>query len=654
MPRVRRDAGTTLIEVLVVMVVLLVGILVIVQVFPKGFQILVLSRNASVATALSRDEIERLKSRPDQLPESIVALDIDGNVDVGRVPTDLGLAGDQVLEDGTLRNAGGSRGDWMRFSGANVTRHVIGEGRRVPAPRQVGQAGQQAFYGGLLVLQFNPVDTFTGTGIRAYGNDFNVRFGEWDSNENRGEYDAFLWNPSQATLSVPTGRSPRQYRVSFTAYIQGDGGYDRRDFLGLTFNVAGNATVPTGDNPYPLASVTLADLIAQNNSDGRYDGVTLGSVEGESLRVQRFYLQVPAINTWSTDDVYECKVLTPELGVILFHPNAHVATVPRPDGSEPLSARVDYDVFDWRVIREEFRFAYGLSAQHRLALGGLKVRGLQGPDGRQLVGIQNLEGPSATAALSATGNDRADHLVLMDLDTGGVFLEQESGQPSNTALAIVRVDKTSGLVTLRDVDNDPSNGTTVHLRLPDGTVLTNVQIDNRAIRALYMTRNEYAVQVLKSPSLYTSSLARPGYAQYYVGNSSALGGLATRIYFPASDAGRKVSFGEIVYRVAGGDYPASIVSQDFVIRPPSGDPLGLPYIDIREVVPDAARIDVREYGYGARDVKGASVAVRTLWNPDFFRLSNDGAANVGRIDRWMRGYRRSTNETYLEQGALPK
>ena len=84
MSRARHNAGTTLIEVLVVIVIFLVGILAVVQIFPKGFQILLFSRNASVATALSRDEIERLKSRPDQLPDGIVALYPNGTIDYNR------------------------------------------------------------------------------------------------------------------------------------------------------------------------------------------------------------------------------------------------------------------------------------------------------------------------------------------------------------------------------------------------------------------------------------------------------------------------------------------------------------------------------------------------------------------------------------------
>jgi hypothetical protein len=652
MSRARLIAGTTLVEVLVVIVVFLVGILAIVQIFPKGFQILLQSRNTSVATALSRDEIERLKSRPEQLPEAIVALYPDGSIDTGRSPLDLGPAGTSILQNGALRIGNVTRGDWMRFSGTNATRHVIGEGRRVPAPRLVG--ANQLYYGGLLVLQFNPVDTISGTGIQAYGNDLNVRLGDWNPTENRNDYDAFLLNPGgAASLKVSSSRQTPDrpytyYRVSFSGYVQTPAGYLRRDFTGLRMRVPNTQAGRDANENYPLEEVALQAVVPG----------TLGAVDPSTVRVRREYEPIPNNSNWSDDDVYEFKILDPQLGVLLFHPSAHAASVPRANGREPLQARVDYDVLDWRVLREEFRFPFGLPAQHRLGVGSLKVGNQVGPDGRTLTGIPNLEGADAPAGLRNAGHARADNLVLQDLDTGGVFLEQPDGEPSTSPSPILTVDKTSGLVAVRDVDGDPSNGTTVHLRLPDGTVRTDVQIDNRAIRALYMVRNEYAVQVLKTPSLYVVADDRPSFGQYYVGGSvAAIGGAQTRIYFPTSDAGRKVTFGEINYRRAGDLSPRQLVSQDFVIQPGSpADPVGLPYIDITSADGNAQRLDVaidaRSLGYAARSVKGASVAVRTVWNPDFFRLDANPDTNMTRLDRWTRGYRRSTNETYLEQGEL--
>ena len=48
-PRTSGRRGTTLLEVLVVIVIFLLGILAIVQIFPYGFKILMSSRNSSVS-----------------------------------------------------------------------------------------------------------------------------------------------------------------------------------------------------------------------------------------------------------------------------------------------------------------------------------------------------------------------------------------------------------------------------------------------------------------------------------------------------------------------------------------------------------------------------------------------------------------------------
>src|SRR5690349_16953781 len=109
MVRSRRTTGTSLIEILVVIVVFLVGILAIVQIFPGGFRLLGLTRNQAMAVQLSRSEIERLKGRTDQLPEMVLpvlrlytATDVIITADQNRRPNDLGPYGATMDSTGTL------------------------------------------------------------------------------------------------------------------------------------------------------------------------------------------------------------------------------------------------------------------------------------------------------------------------------------------------------------------------------------------------------------------------------------------------------------------------------------------------------------------------------------------------------------------------
>jgi len=101
--------GTTLIELLVVIVVFLVGILAVVQIFPKGFQLLITNRNNAQATALARDTVERWKQSSDQIPDEIEAVYyVNGTpvVNPGKSIFDLGpdreSASDYVDASGNL------------------------------------------------------------------------------------------------------------------------------------------------------------------------------------------------------------------------------------------------------------------------------------------------------------------------------------------------------------------------------------------------------------------------------------------------------------------------------------------------------------------------------------------------------------------------
>ncbi len=78
------DAGSSLIEVLVVLVVFAVGILGVAQVFPGGFKILANTQALSIANALGRDRGRAIKvyAHSQQLPDMILPVT---NTDVGGV-----------------------------------------------------------------------------------------------------------------------------------------------------------------------------------------------------------------------------------------------------------------------------------------------------------------------------------------------------------------------------------------------------------------------------------------------------------------------------------------------------------------------------------------------------------------------------------------
>src|SRR5579871_2645970 len=130
----RGRAGTSLVEVLVVIVVFLVGILAIAQIFPGGFRVLGGTYRNEIATALGRAESEMLKNHADQLPDAIVPVQYTysgGTIVITAQPDkfadDLGPAYNNMGPDGTMYDGSGNAiGNWQFLVGPNIGRRVLG------------------------------------------------------------------------------------------------------------------------------------------------------------------------------------------------------------------------------------------------------------------------------------------------------------------------------------------------------------------------------------------------------------------------------------------------------------------------------------------------------------------------------------------------
>lgn len=670
-PGLRRPGGTrrgtTLVEILVVIVIFLIGILAVVQIFPKGFGILTLTRKAAQATALARGTSEQLQAHADELPDQILAVTGNG-VDPNVAPTDLGPAGATLDGNGILYNADGkAMGDWAFFTAANRFRRVVGETHRLPAPRPVGATA--AYYGGALLPTFGPIDP--SYGMTVSGNDLNRNLSLptdlqqdpqssdlFDTIETYAGSDFFVDNstPTAPLIYLPTGgeANGRIFQISVYATVGSGGAYRQRYFRNVPISVAqASATTVQGQAVYPYVRVDLASQLA--SSGQLLTGETLAAINLDSLRIARGYRDVTKIGfspvkNGDVADPFEYKVLNPALGLLLFNPLAYNTTFSTSAGREPLVATLDYTVYDWRNLRDDFRLEDGPNPEHRLPIGNLKIGGNTGPDGLTLGGIDLVEPRPANNSglldVSTSQSPRADNLAIVDMLTGGIVCERN---PNNSAdgTQYVIVDKSAGLIRFADADNNPSNGVQGYVLLPDGTV-TTVTLTGRALRAIYRANNEWEVQVLKAATNYVPSLVLPTSGQYYVGASnSSVGGVATRIYFPPADANQKVTIGTVTY-VDGGRQRQQIFGQDYVIRFRAGDPIGLPSVDVTEAAPGAASFDFSTVP--VQDVKGASLIVRTLWNPETFRLTNNSATNMNLLNVWGRGWRRSTVQTYLEGG----
>lgn len=634
----KKTAGTSLIEILVVIVVFLIGILAVVNIFPRGFQVLRDTRNLAMATQLVRGESERLKARLGQLPEMILPVSysftgtsINITVDQGRTSNNLGPNADALAIDPNTNTphfylAGADLGYWPYLTGANVMRRIVGEGGPVPAPRPVGNQ-----LGGLMILQFAPI-VYNATYpelFQVYGNDLIRRGGvPLDLNNVRRYFEYYVDESDQPSASIylPRYSIDVQYRLAMSAWVTTGGTTRSEDLIDKIIPVAAG----TG-----YLKVDLASLFG--------GGSTFQGAEYDSIRVARTFRQIA---TFSSNDPYEYKLLDPNLGLILFNPAGYNYYEPRGRSRVPLTARVSYDVYDWRILREEFRVPDIQLPQQRLPVAPLEVAGEIGDDGY----------PAADFALNepAPFNDVSNFLVL-DMDTGGIVMERsDTLKDGPDPLRLIHVNRLNGVIFFMDRDRDPSNGLQGEILMPGATAATPVDLSGRAVRVLYQAKYEWAVQVMKAPSQYYVTYGLPGVAQYYVGGSNPnVGGGATRIYFPRIDLGKKVSIGEIWYLDSGGNQHL-LPSIEFVIRDTPPDPLG-PYIDITSIAPDAVQFDLRNpnlggRGYAVRRVKGASLVVRALNNRAAFKVGEDQAENLENFDKWMRSWKKASTETYLQRG----
>lgn len=258
-------------------------------------------------------------------------------------------------------------------------------------------------------------------------------------------------------------------------------------------------TVPPGPQGY--TSFLLSSFVVLGAGES-YIGAEFGSI-----RVARLFDRLPVGDAFTLDP-YEYKLLDANLGVLLFNPVGYDYEVRFGNRREPLKARVNYDVFDWRVIRDEFRIPNTTPYQVKLKLGGLKTAGDYQADDTRYPGL-NVPVPSIN------GSPQNVDVVLLDVETGGVFLfdpakPRDPSPPVGTvndylaldpALCSYAVDMSRGFVSLIDYDRS-TPGLQLRLMLPGAVSPVTVNAEGRLVRALYQATGEWAVQVQKAPATF--------------------------------------------------------------------------------------------------------------------------------------------------------
>lgn len=505
MRHIRGSRGTSVIEVLVVMVILLVGILTVVRLFPGGFLSVRRAESMTMAGRLSQQEMERWENNASNLPDGILPVieTIVGGKPVVDIDSNQCLVPD------------------VTDSNALCMRKVVNETTRIP----FGGWSNGPEAGSMYTLAYGPIDVEVETGTNMVINDnahpgreFAVRGG------------ALSRRMIQMTASDPPPSgylSPFQYAMDYTA---NDGvnaaiafpvaPQDRQYWVSLSW---WEQPAAAGSTPVYRTALDIPILVPANSTQWFVIGpgpsggsgvniglpVTMGAtflgVEEYSEVVNRGFRQIPLDSTPWSNDPYEYRLLDPILGVISFNPIGYA----QKEFGRPLEAKISYLIRDLQIIRDDRRIPNTAPFRVNLSLNRILKVGDSMPDATPYPGISRPRWTGDNLFISAD-------LVAIDLETGW---------PVDLAASKATVDYQGGTVTFGLTASDSN------LSLVGGTLVPG---RNRNLRFFYKADGDWSLQFHKAYSQYTrKDNSDLSYGEYSVQNN--------RLWFSGCNAGNTIS-----------------------------------------------------------------------------------------------------------------
>jgi type II secretory pathway pseudopilin PulG len=587
----RQQQGASLVEVLVVMGILAIAILAFIRLYPSGFLALKRSGQSDAATRYAQQELERLKTRADNLPRAIVPIRyVRGEGDTpALIKVDASVSPDDLSQQPDLPRGVPA----LYASGVNRFRRIVGERVSLGLPGPLLESRNQLTEGIAYTTLFAPIAqppanrptdetdeylSLTGAPMRRLilDSDFqrpNIRLFEYGIDYEAGR-----------VLLRPLRDERIEYQVEYSIVYQSD---SRVETLVVTEVIE---LLPT-DPPEPeWKALRLAGLPRER---------VLGIVPYSDTVARRFIRLEPNA-PWSPVNPYQYKVLNLLTGTILINPLASGYYERYWRGTRPLEAYVSYYVHDWSIIREEFTVPN--SGRIRLAFSDLKQYDDLLDDQTQYRGL-GLGRDVANEPVQAD-------LIIVDMLTGRVAYFQQGRQLPQSSLPDLgaRIDYIAGTLEIG-----------------------NPQMQGRKIRVFYKVHENWAISVQKAANRYY--LVQDRAAMTYDTCWYDLGAVfdrertesARRLYFTRSEAGKTILLREYWYDVD--DDPDNGNTQ----RGTNGvfrisevpDATGLVYIDLRDVHPNAVRWDPGVTGQAVRGVQGLSVKVRVTHEPPGRRTRTD-------------------------------
>jgi hypothetical protein len=499
--------ATSLVEVLVVLVILLIGVFAVIRVFPLGFTFLRNSESRLRSTRLAHGLIEKIQSEAANLPDAVTYsyFNWNGSRFVRQFIMD---------EDPDDLSSDPSN---PYYNDINKFRYIVGEPVKIGLPTPLA-----ATTGSVYMLKLGPIymDDLVGNPEQAPGNNL----------VDRNYFNMFL-AVNSAPLNVSSGShrvDPAFYRTRLAGpqnclvdeNEDNNGGawilfYPSTSTNERVFRVRYTRVVNDHDDTTVDPVVAMDESITVLPGEYVWKPITQvgadDSILAGSVVVTREFARLPLSGTWSADDPYEYKLLTPNLtpsgsavagapranpGIIVFNP----AGARHGRGQDPFKAYVDYAVLDWHIIHDD-RDVPAVSAGSdgevpvRTTLTRLKSLDYVNPDNTFYEGI--------FPAGDINPNNNTDIMVIR-LDTGAVLNAAQNGRPGDYGL--LKAPATAAAQRALDywINSDPKTG-----GYANGVIYVNSNTVpvGTPIRILYKAEGEWGVALTKPVATYRETSA---------------------------------------------------------------------------------------------------------------------------------------------------
>lgn len=595
--RDRKQAGASLVEVLVAIGVLTIAILAFIRLYPSGFLTLKRSGQSESATRLAQRELERLKMRQENLPYAIAPIRynlVNGDVLIEIDPT---VSPDDMGVQPNLPNNVSPE----YASGVNRIRRILGERAVLGLPGALPGTSNQITEGILYTTTFSPIalpaeelmqkdPTLLTSYLQVYGNPMRRFVLDADYQwRNLQVFEYGIDYEQGRVLLRPLRHRSISYKVDYTYVVTRGSGYEIRQ-VSTVIRLA--RTEP--NRPYavwvPLTVPVEGEPPENYQRVNEINGFA-GVVPGSDSCARLFELLLPPNDAWDPDYPYQYKLGNPLVGTLIFHPGLSGAYERYWRGERALNANIDYTVLDWSIISEELTVP--ANGRLRLTFTDLKQFGDLQNNQTTYTGLRfhgDIE-PDPTEI-----EHNAD-VVIVDLLTGQTLYVQKNSAIGDWRIPVA-VDYGAGIVEF------PTNSVMI----------------GRKVRVLYKVHDDWALSVQKAVQRYFISGSLAGmpldacWYDFQNAYNGQTGSQQRRLYFTPSEAGKTVLIREYWYAESDGTVRQGTNGVFRISDTP--DSTGYVYIDLIELHRNAVRWAPEVTGTAIRGVQGLSLKVRLTYEVD--------------------------------------